>query len=114
MGHLIFGAPGESVTIDDRVLAHLKLVMLTKLRRHEGFPFSFEYDVSAGSGRSTVWLSASQFIEFRFDGSRPCSINKSWLELLMATANEGDGLRVVAEPEEIEFAGHGKTIPLNR
>jgi hypothetical protein len=100
IGYLLFGSPPESVKLDDRVLAHLKIVMLTKLRRHEGFPFSFDFDPSAGSGRSTVWLNPGVLIQFRFEGSRAPSINKAWLELMMLTANETDGLRIVEEPEE--------------
>src|SRR3954464_282791 len=100
MGYFLFGSPPESVRIDDRVLAHLKVVMLTKLRRHEGFPFSFDFDPASGSGRATVWLNPSVLIQFRFEGSRQPMINKSWLELMMLTANEADGLRLVEEPGE--------------
>lgn len=100
MGYLVFGTPPESVRMDDRVLAHLKVVMLTKLRRHEGFPFTFDYDAAAGSGRATVWMNPSVLIQFRFEGSRQPALNKAWLELMMLTANETDGLRLVEEPEE--------------
>jgi hypothetical protein len=100
MGYLVFGTPQESVRMDDRVLAHLKVVMLTKLRRHEGFPFTFDFDPSSGSGRATVWLNPSSHVQFRFEGSRQPAINKSWLELMMLTANETDGLRLVEEPSE--------------
>lgn len=86
--------------MDDRVLAHLKVVMLTKLRRHEGFPFTYDFEPSSGSGRATVWLNPSVLVQFRFEGSRPPAINKAWLELMMLTANETDGLRLVEEPAE--------------
>lgn len=74
--------------------------MLTKLRRHEGFPFTFEFEPAAGSGRATIWLNPSVLIQFRFEGSRQPVMNKSWLELMMLTANETDGLRLVEEPGE--------------
>lgn len=98
MGYLLYGSPPESVRIDDRVLAHLKVVMLTKLRRHEGFPLTFEFGPSDGSGRATIWLNPSVLIQFRFEGGRQPVINKAWLELMMLTANETDGLRLVEEP----------------
>lgn len=100
MGYFLFGTPPESVRIDDRMLAHLRIVMLTKLRRHEGFPFSFDFDRESGSGRATVWLNPSVLIQFRFEGSRAPAINKGWLALMMMTANETDGLRLVEEPDE--------------
>lgn len=100
MGYLLFGTPPESVRIDDRMLAHLKVVMLTKLRRREGFAFTFDFAPEAGSGRATVWLGPEVLIQFRFEGNRHPAINKAWLELLMLTANEADGLRLVAEPSE--------------
>lgn len=100
MGYFLFGTPPEAVRMDDRTLAHLKIVILTKLRRHEGFPFSFDFDRDSGSGRATVWLNPSVLIQFRFEGSRQPAINKAWLALMMLTANETDGLRLVEEPDE--------------
>ncbi len=100
MGYLVFGSPPETVRMDDRVLAHLKVVMLTKLRRHEGFPFTYDFEPSSGSGRATVWLNPSVLVQFRFEGSRQPVMNKAWLELMMLTANETDGLRLVEEPSE--------------
>ncbi|SDL15887.1 hypothetical protein SAMN05216282_1373 [Cryobacterium psychrotolerans] len=115
MGHFLFGSPPESVRIDDRVLAHLKVVMLTKLRRHEGFAFTFEFEPTSGSGRSTVWLNATVLIQFRFEGSRVPVINRIWLDALMQTANDIDGLRIVPEPTEpSEPSPHTASIPVQR
>lgn len=100
MGRLVYGSSSQSVEIEDRILAHLKVVMLTKLRRNEGFPFSYEYDVSAGSGRITWWVNPTTELQFCFDGSRPPALNKAWLEVLMNAANAVDGLRLLAEPDE--------------
>lgn len=96
MGHLKVGQR-ERIPVEDRTLAHLKVVILTKLRRHEGLAFSWEF-ADPGSGRHTIWISPASQIEFSFDGSRPPSINRAWLDLLMVTAQELDGLRIVAEP----------------
>jgi hypothetical protein len=98
VGQLRYGTPAEGIEIDDRALAHLKIVMLAKLRRHEGFPFSFELEASAGGGRSTVWIAPGVALQFKFDGSRQPAINKAWLEELMLSANAVDGLRILEEP----------------
>lgn len=101
MGYLLYGRPAEEIEIDDRVLAHMKIVILSKLRRNESFPFSFEHDVSEGSGRSTVWLHPTIPLQFNFLGSRQPAINRAWLEALVTTANSVDGLRIVPEPEDL-------------
>lgn len=99
MGYLMYGRPAEEIEIDDRTLAHLKMVILAKLRRSETFAFSFEYDVSQGSGRSTIWMHPSIPLQFNFVGSRQPAINRAWLEALVAASNSVDGLRILPEPE---------------
>ncbi|HEX4443691.1 MAG TPA: hypothetical protein VHZ81_08990 [Galbitalea sp.] len=97
MGSLIYGPTGTKVEIDDRALAHLKVVILTKLRRGEGVSFSWEKGTEQGSGRATIWLHPAIGLEFQFDGSRPASLNKLWLEELMTSANSSGGLHVLPE-----------------
>jgi hypothetical protein len=84
--------------IDDRLLLHLQIVIGTKLRRGEGFPFTWKDDARMGSGRTTVWLSASSTIIYRYHGSRMPSVNSQWLEALMLAANSPAGLYAVNEP----------------
>jgi hypothetical protein len=99
MGCLIYGPTGTKVNLDDRTLAHLKVVILTKLRRGEGFAFSWDKGLEQGSGRDTMWLNPSIGLEFQFDGSRQASLNKAWLEELMASANSAGGLHVLPEQD---------------
>ena len=42
MGKLIYGAPTWSVEFEDRALAHLRIVMIAKLRRAESFSLLVE------------------------------------------------------------------------
>lgn len=97
MGQLIYGSTGTVVDIDDRTLAHLKVVMITKLRRSEGFAFSWDEDLANGSGRSTVWVHPSVSLHFKFYGTRQPAMNKLWLEELMASANSSGGLHILPE-----------------
>jgi hypothetical protein len=97
MGSLIYGPTGTRVTIDDRTLAHLKVVILTKLRRGEGFAFSWEKGTEQGSGRDTMWLNPSIGLEFQFEGNRQSSLNKVWLDELMSSANSSGGLHILPE-----------------
>lgn len=99
MGKLNYDAHMTAL-FDDRVLAHLQVVMCTKLGRGESFPFTWKEDPATGGGRTTVWVNPSRPLRFVYHGSRAPSLNRAWLEALMATANSSSGLRVVAEPPE--------------
>ncbi len=94
-----FSYEGDAkVDIDDRVLAHLQVVIGQKLRRGEPFFFTWRNDASIGDGRTTVWLHSQASIVFKFHGSRQPTLNRAWLEALTQTANSGSGLHLVPEP----------------
>ncbi|MBZ4486352.1 ATP-dependent DNA ligase [Microbacterium sp. cx-55] len=91
-----------SATFDDRLLAHLQIVIGTKLRRSEPFYFTWRDDASVGSGRTAVWMHAGATMTFKFHGSRQPKINRAWIEALTATADSPRGLYVVSEPQSVE------------
>jgi len=95
VGKLIYG--DREIEIEDRTLAHLKIVMLTKLRRSESFAFNYAHDVNSGSGRCTLWVHPSISLEFAFYGNRSPELNREWVEALLMSANSPDGLRVLPE-----------------
>ena len=43
MGYLFYGNTAEPIEIPDRLLAHLKVVVATKLRRSESFTLSWRH-----------------------------------------------------------------------
>ncbi|MFG6446137.1 ATP-dependent DNA ligase [Microbacterium sp. P07] len=86
--------------IDDRLLAHLQIVIGTKLRRSESFFFTWKEDVSLGSGRTAVWVHPGAGLRFKFHGSRQPAISRPWLEALTHTANSPTGLYAVSEPAD--------------
>ena len=100
MGKFIYGTPSISVDVEDRVLAHLKVVIIAKLRRGESFTFSWHKTAESGSGHSSVWLNPSVPLEFDFVGSKAPTLNKTWLEELVHLANSPAGLRITPEPTE--------------
>lgn len=99
MGKLIYGSSGALIECDDRVLAHLRFVMLMKLRRREAFAFSWDHGLDNGGGRSTVWVHPSCDLRFHFSGGREPSLNRAWIELLTKAANSNRGLLVLPEPD---------------
>jgi hypothetical protein len=100
MGQFIYGNPSVAVDFDDRVLAHLKVVVLAKVRRGESFTFSWEYTAAAGSGHSSIWIHPTIPLQFNFLGNREPRLNRAWVEELMQLANTPAGLRLTPEPSE--------------
>ena len=98
MGKFIYGTAANSFEIDDRTLAHLRIVIMNKLRRSESF--MFDVAMSDGSGHRSFWINPGVAIQFQFFGSRAPRINRAWVEELMAAASGPKGLGITPEPVE--------------
>lgn len=104
MGTLYYGNARTPIEIEDRALAHVKFVILSKLRRNEGFGFSWAKSVDLGSGRSTVWMAPSIPLQFDFTEVTRPALNRAWLEVLNQQAATSGGLTLVDEPREPDAA----------
>jgi hypothetical protein len=101
MGKLLYGLPPVEIDATDRELAHLRVVIITKLRRGEMFAFAVDGRVeSAGPGRRILWIHPSIPLQFQFDGTTEEKLNREWLEDLMSAANSGGNLRLTSEPAD--------------
>jgi hypothetical protein len=98
MGSLHYG--GREFELEDRVLAHLQIVISTKLRRKESFFVTWTQPQERGSGRHTIWIDNGVPMHIFFGGSRVPSINRVWVDELMASASRATGLLVGIEPAE--------------
>ncbi len=98
MGRFIYDTNANAVDIEDRTLAHLRIVIMNKLRRAE--PFMFDVEIGDGSGRRSFWVHPSVPLQFHFYGSRQPRINRAWVEELMLAASGPNGLTIVPEPTE--------------
>ena len=98
MGKLVYGMPSISVEFDDRLLAHLKIVIAAKLRRDESFMFTWDVAGEEVPTQSSVWLHPAIPLQFETTAMPDSSINREWLEQLSRSSNSPSGLRVVAEP----------------
>lgn len=87
-----------TVDFEDRVLAHLQIVIGMKLRRGDSFHFSWRDDKSIGDGRTSVWLHPAIPLVYKFYGSKPPVINPAWIHALELSANTTQGLMIVPEP----------------
>lgn len=95
MGALQYGFTDNVIEFDDRVLAHLQLVICAKLRRGESLTFTFADRSSRG--RRTIFLSNAIPLQFQYTTETASAMNREWLEELSILANSASGLRIVEE-----------------
>lgn len=88
---------GSRFELDDRLLAHLQVIIALKLRRNEGFFLSWLVPADEGSGRHVAWIDNGIPIRIRYQGSRPPQINREWAETLAQAANTNNGLVITDE-----------------
>lgn len=96
MGTILYGGSDDTINIEDRALAHLKVVITTKLRRQESFTLSWKHP-DGDTGRSTIWVHPSIPLRFTFDTPDAPKINPRWVQDLMNTVNSTGGITLVDE-----------------
>ncbi len=96
MGSLYYGA-SEPIQIEDRALAHLKVVVATKLRRNESFTLSWKHPEGQAQGRTTIWLHPSIPLRFVFQDAENPDLSRRWIEDLAHSANSSGGITLVEE-----------------
>jgi hypothetical protein len=97
VGTIFYGGSATPIHIEDRALAHLKVVIATKLRRSESFTVSWRHPDDQQAGRSTIWLHPSIPLRFVFDDPEPAELSRQWIEDLAQSANSSGGIMLVAE-----------------
>ena len=97
MGTIYYGGGATPIHIEDRALAHLKVVIATKLRRDESFTVSWQHPDDQPRGRSTIWLHPSIPLRFVFDDPEPAELSREWIEELANSASSTGGIMLVAE-----------------
>ncbi|QRY40086.1 hypothetical protein JVX92_11295 [Microbacterium hominis] len=100
MGTIYYGGSATPIHIEDRVLAHLKVVVATKLRRGESFTVSWQHPEGEPRGRSTIWLHPSIALRFVFEDPEPTELNRAWIEELAQSASSSGGILLTEEQIE--------------
>src|ERR1700712_4393937 len=98
LGTLTYGDSAVAIAFDDRVLAHLQIVIGSKLRRNENFFFSWSEGGDAGGGRGTLWFDPGIPLRFKFSAGAVPAINRDWVELLNRSASSNQGMLLLPEP----------------
>jgi hypothetical protein len=102
MGLLYYGAERTPSEIPDRILAHMKVVTATKLRRNESFTVSWRHDDNGRPGRTTLWMQPSIPLRFVFDSPEPEMLDPAYLQELATAAASSQGLM-------LDWTGHSDT-----
>ncbi|CAH0144834.1 hypothetical protein SRABI98_00635 [Microbacterium sp. Bi98] len=97
MGTLHYGGSEASIYIEERALAHLKVVVATKLRRNESFTLSWLHPEGDVEGLSTIWLHPSIPLRFTFDELETPQLKMRWVQALMQSANSSGGITFLEE-----------------
>lgn len=92
MGRLVYPDLHGGFDLDDRVLAHLRVVVMNKLRRGE--PFMLTLPSSDGLGARSIWIQQSVPLVFHFFGGRAPSLDRETVDAMMRAASSPDGLVV--------------------
>lgn len=95
MGWLVYDSHFEA-DFEDRLLAHLQVVIGGRLARGESFFFSWRDSVFVGGGRTCLWLHPAVSLRFRYSTRLPAGIDPEWVRRLTADSYASGGLRVAA------------------
>ncbi|MGO4300657.1 DUF7882 family protein [Leifsonia sp. RAF41] len=107
MGRLIYGNAPQEYEFDDRTLSHVKIAIVTKLRRHESFLLNWQIPAEHGGGRISLWISREVPLAFVFDDSTPPKLNERWMEVLLQSSQRTGGMAIVSEAEAETFLTKG-------
>lgn len=90
MGRFIYGSDHQAFDLDDRTLAHLRVVVMNKLRRRESFMLQFPSP--HGVGWHSLWVGHAVPVMFHFYGGRPPALDVELVEQMIRDASGPDGL----------------------
>ncbi len=87
MGRLRYDGTSDPILIEDATLAHLKIVISTKLRRQESFMMTW-LPVNGGvDKRATVWIHPAIPLQFGYDAAEPPAIDPRLIADMMQALN---------------------------
>ena len=92
MGLLYYGFESQPAEMPDRVLAHLKLVVTTKLRRGESFTVTWRHMNGVAEGRTSLWMQPAIPLRFVFEASEQEALEPEYLHALANAANSVNGI----------------------
>jgi hypothetical protein len=96
MGFLVYDTT-RAIAVEDRVLAHLQVVIIDKLRRAENFGLNLRSE----NRIVMMWVTRSARLQFVYEGNQRPRINNAWVELMASEAGLTGTLQLLPEPIEL-------------
>lgn len=87
MGRLKYDHTAEAIGIEDETLAHVKVVVATKLRRQESFMMTWLPVDGGPNARMNAWIHPAVPLVFMFDSADVPPIDQRRLEDMMHATN---------------------------
>jgi hypothetical protein len=98
VGYLYYGSETQPIEFPDRVLAHIRVLATSKLRRGESFTMTWHHPTDDGEGRTSIWMQPAIPLKFVFDSAEAQQLDPEYLQKLAREASTGNG--VLIEPED--------------
>ena len=87
MGRLRYDGTSDPIIIEDVTLAHLKIIIATKLRRQESFMMTWVPRDSGQNKRATVWIHPAIPLQFGFDNEAAPAVDPKRIAEMMQHLN---------------------------
>ncbi|CAH0149513.1 hypothetical protein SRABI76_00757 [Microbacterium oxydans] len=94
MGTLEYNSSRPPIDIEDVTLAHLKIIIGTKLRRQESFMMTWLPDDKNPAGRLTAWVHPSIPLILAFDDATMPKIDPKRIARMMESLNSAGELLI--------------------
>jgi hypothetical protein len=97
VGHLTYGS-SLTIHFDDRTLAHLQAAIGAKLLLRDSFYLNWAGGSGGDGSRGTIWIHPGVPLHYTYIGTTWRALNPTWVDALVRSANQPDGMTVTAEP----------------
>lgn len=87
MGRLRYDGTSDPILIEDETLAHLKIVIATKLRRQESFMMTWRPVSDGPDRRATVWIHPAIPLQFGYDAEETPQVDAKLIAEMMRVLN---------------------------
>ncbi|MEZ7753948.1 hypothetical protein O5Y58_00360 [Microbacterium paraoxydans] len=94
MGRLRYDGHSDPILIEDETLAHLKIVIATKLRRQESFMMTWQPPEGGIDRRASVWIHPAIPLQFGFDEAEPPAVDPQRIQEIMQALNATGDLQL--------------------
>jgi hypothetical protein len=101
VGRLAYGAIPRTISIDDRLLAHIEVVVLSRLRRNNAFALRWTEAGGEQPGRRTIWIHQGTDLCFEYDAAEQGELDRELLDQLAKAADSNGGINLRTDAREV-------------